>query len=39
MLASSVVRLGVRHKLIILGALVILVVSSGFTRINLESVS
>ena len=35
MLASSVVRLGVRHKLIILGALVILVVSSGFTWINL----
>src|SRR5713101_5863233 len=35
MLASSVVRLGVRHKLIILGVLVILVVSSAFTWINL----
>jgi len=29
------VRLGVRHKLIILGTLVILVVSSGFTWLNL----
>ena len=28
-------RLGVRHKLILLGALVILVVSSGFTWVNL----
>ena len=35
MLASKVVRLGVRHKLIVLGTLVILVVSSGFTWINL----
>ena len=35
MLASSVVRLGVRHKLIIVGVLVILVVSSAFTWINL----
>jgi two-component system, NtrC family, sensor kinase len=29
------VRLGVRHKLILLGTLVILVISSGFTAINL----
>jgi signal transduction histidine kinase len=34
-IASGVVRFGVRHKLIILGTLVILVVSSGFTWINL----
>jgi signal transduction histidine kinase len=35
MLASDVVRLTVRHKLILLGTLVILVVSSGFTWISL----